>query len=124
MSSGRIMVINVWRPLKTIKKDPLAVCDWNSVTPEKDYIRRHHIFQDGHQGWTEFNTVVHNPEHQWYYLHLQSPEEPLIFVQYDSYRDDGMSNCHCSFVDEEYKDEDVRESVEVKVFAFIPKRDE
>ena len=33
---GRVMVINVWRPLRKIKRDPLTVCDWRSASYRRE----------------------------------------------------------------------------------------
>ena len=41
---GRVLIINVWRPLKKISKAPLAVCDWTSVDPETDLVTYRMIF--------------------------------------------------------------------------------
>jgi hypothetical protein len=31
---GRVQIINVWRPIKTIQRDPLAVADAHSVSDD------------------------------------------------------------------------------------------
>lgn len=31
-------IVNVWRPVKLVERDPLAVCDWRSVDPDSDLI--------------------------------------------------------------------------------------
>lgn len=119
LQTHRIIAMNVWRPLKTVRKDPLAVCDWKSVDYERDWIADRLIFPDG--SWSEPGMVMHNDSHQWYYLSHQTPEEPLLFVQYDSAKEGGMSAAHVSFVDDEYVNDAARESIEIKMFAFVPK---
>lgn len=116
---GRVYAINVWRPLKTVFRDPLAVCDWSSVDAKKDWIAERFIFPNS---WNELGEISHNPDHRWYYLNQQTPNEPLVFVQYDSKKEaeGGMTTAHSAFVDPEYQDGEARESIEIKMFAFVP----
>lgn len=120
MTKGRVLAINVWRPLKTITKDPLAVCDWTSVNPKSDWIANRLVFP---HGWHELGKVAHSEKHKWYYLNRQKPNEPLVFKQFDS--DEVEKGCytlaHSAFVDPDYVDDNARESIEIKMFAFIPK---
>ena len=111
--AGRVLIINVWRPLKTIQRDPLAVCDWNSVNP-RDNIPTRLILA---HGWNELGRYAFNADQQWYYLGRQQPHEPLVFTQFDS--DKGVSVPHSAFVDPEFQDGAARESIEIKMFAFL-----
>ncbi|KAL1854299.1 hypothetical protein Plec18170_005063 [Paecilomyces lecythidis] len=119
LMKGRVYVINVWRPLKTITRDPLAVCDWKSVEPDTDWLANRFMFS---HGWNEFGGVVHNEKHKWFYLSHQEPSEPLVFAQFDSkeMENGGMTLAHSAFVDPEYADSNARESIEIKMFAFVP----
>ncbi|KAL1962580.1 hypothetical protein VTN77DRAFT_9373 [Rasamsonia byssochlamydoides] len=116
---GRVLAINVWRPLKTITKDPLAVCDWRSVDPQDDWIAERFVFP---HGWNELGKVAHSDRHRWYYLRRQQPQEPLLFKQFDSRATDqgGFTVAHSAFVDPEFVDAEPRQSIEIKMFAFIP----
>lgn len=116
LSRGRVVFINVWRPLKTIKRDPLAVCDWASVTPETDMVPLRFTFP---HGWSELAKWRGSDAHQWYYLSSQTPEEPLLFIQWDSHAKKGQNVAHSAFVDAEYADGPARESIEIKMVAFI-----
>jgi hypothetical protein len=111
--AGRVLIVNVWRPLKTIQRDPLAVCDWNSVNP-RDSIPTRLILP---HGWNELGRYAFSPDQQWYYLGRQQPSEPLVFTQFDS--DTGVSVPHSAFVDPEFQDGAARESIEIKMFAFL-----
>ncbi|OBT54233.1 hypothetical protein VE04_10314 [Pseudogymnoascus sp. 24MN13] len=113
---GRILVINVWRPLKQIRKDPLAVCDWRSVDSETDLVANRMIFS---HGWKELAKANFNPKHMWYYLGGQMPNEPLLFKQFDSKAKDGMNLPHTAFVDLKYIECNPRESIEIKMYAFL-----
>lgn len=119
LQNHRVMIINVWRPLKTIRRDPLAVCDWKSVDYKQDWIANRMILP---HGWHELGAVKHSAQHQWYHLHEQKPSEPLIFVQYDSKHaaHGGMCVAHSAFVDPAFADAEPRESMEIKMFAFVP----
>lgn len=111
----RFDVINVWRPIKPILRDPLAVCDWRSVDPDSD------IFPDRRviSGQVfEFGMPVFNDKHAWYYLSGQQPNEPLLFNQLSSDVASSMTVLHSAFVDSNYINGAPRESIEMKCFAF------
>ncbi|KAK9857343.1 hypothetical protein MYU51_020687 [Penicillium brevicompactum] len=111
----RFDVINVWRPIKPILRDPLAVCDWRSVDPDSD------IFPDRRviSGQVfEFGMPVFNDKHAWYYLSVQQPDEPLLFNQLSSDVASSMTVLHSAFVDPSHNNETPRESIEMKCFAF------
>lgn len=116
LTRGRRVLINVWRPLKTIKRDPLAVCDWASVTPAKDMVPLRFVTPGG---WNELAKWRSSEAHKWYYLSAQTPEEPLLFLQWDSEAPTGKNVPHTAFVDGEYADGPTRESIEIKMVAFI-----
>ncbi|KAF4633371.1 hypothetical protein G7Y89_g4742 [Cudoniella acicularis] len=108
---GRFQIINVWRPIKTIYKDPLAVADANSV-PDTDLIpvqikRPDYI--------AEAYTVRPNEQHQWYYCSRQTPQEVMFIKCFDS-KTDGRARrvVHSSFIDPETAGEQTRESIEVR----------
>ncbi|KAK1835679.1 hypothetical protein QBC39DRAFT_388621 [Podospora conica] len=78
---GRVRVINIWRPIDNVVEDyPLGVCDPSSVPPrdlaECDHVRRK---------FKGANMYLHfNPQHKWYYLGRQRPEEVLFLKMFDS----------------------------------------
>ncbi|KAJ5407396.1 hypothetical protein N7465_008680 [Penicillium sp. CMV-2018d] len=116
--ANRVLIINVWRPLKTIQRDPLAVCDWSSVNIQDEGIATHFTLPNG---WNELGRYAFSPRQRWYYLSGQQPNEPLIFTQFDSSKVDegGFTVPHSAFVDPEYSDSAARESLEIKMFAFV-----
>lgn len=113
---GQVLLINVWRPLKTITRDPLAVLDWTSVNPESDAIPMKFNFPDK---WNELGKWRYTDEHQWYYLSKQQADEPLVFVQWDSKAANGFTVPHTAFEDEEYLNGPPRESIEIKMAVFV-----
>lgn len=116
LSRGRILFFNIWRPLKTVTKDPLAVCDWSTVSPETDMIPIRFYYPEH---WTEFGRWRFNDKHQWYYLSAQQPDEPLVFLQYDSQNPSGVMMLHSAFQDKEYLEGPPRQSIEIKIAAFV-----
>ncbi|KAJ4302595.1 hypothetical protein N0V90_001484 [Kalmusia sp. IMI 367209] len=116
LESERILAINVWRPLKPIKRDPLAMLNWETVQ-SGDIIPSRMILND--HFWSEMGKVKHSPQHEWVYLEGQTAEEPVIFKQYDSDASGGMTLPHSAFVDPRWEDEEARQSIEIKMFAFV-----
>jgi hypothetical protein len=114
--NGRVEIINVWRPLKTVERDPLAVCDWTTL--DRNDIIRHRLVLP--TGWNELGKYVFNPAQKWCYLSAQQPHEALVFRQFHSHTADegGMSLPHTAFVDPDSVDGPARESIEIKMFAF------
>ena len=119
LKKGRVLVFNVWRPLKTIRKDPLAVCDWSSVDLKNDWISTRMIFP---YRWNELGHLSHGDQQRWHYLSGQTPEEPLIFKQFDSAEigNGGMTVPHTAFEDVDTLGCEPRRSIEIKMFAFTP----
>ncbi|KAL2219393.1 hypothetical protein M432DRAFT_350301 [Thermoascus aurantiacus ATCC 26904] len=113
---GRVQIINVWRPLKTVHRDPLAVCDYRTVDQEGDFAPIKMIFP---HDWAEMTRVRYNEAHKWYYLHEQRPDEPLLFKQYDS-KSGKETLPHSAFVIPETEHLEPRESIEIKMCAFHP----
>ncbi|RYP43596.1 hypothetical protein DL770_011591 [Monosporascus sp. CRB-9-2] len=114
---GRFQIINVWRPIKAIYKDPLAVADARSV-PDTDLIPVPIIRPDYR---AEAYTVRPGKGHKWYYYSRQSPEEVMLIKCFDS-KTDGRARraAHSSFSDPETKDAQTRESIEVRALVFHP----
>lgn len=71
---------SVWRPLKTVKSWPLAVCDSQTVQKSdlvlNDLVRRKYI------GESYF--AKYNPGHRWHYLSEQGNDEVTVLKIYDS----------------------------------------
>jgi hypothetical protein len=111
----RHQIINVWRPIKTILKDPLAVADAHSV-PESDLVPVDLIYPD-RRG--ETLTVRPNEAHKWYYLYGQTPSEVMLIKCYDSKLDGRARRIpHTAFVNPATVDEAARESIEVRALVF------
>jgi hypothetical protein len=114
---GRYEIINVWRPIKTILKDPLGVAEASSVS-EDDLVGVKLIYPD-REG--ETYAVRPSPNHKWHYLDRQTPSEVLLIKCFDS-KTDGRARRvpHTAFVDEERVGEASRQSIEVRALVFHP----
>jgi hypothetical protein len=106
----------VWRPIKAILKDPLAVADAHSV-PESDLVGVGLIYPD-RRG--ETFTVRPNEGHRWYFKYAQRPDEVTLIKCFDTVDDLGVARRvpHTAFVDKSEEDKDSRESIEVRALVF------
>ncbi|KAJ6124720.1 hypothetical protein N7471_012037 [Penicillium samsonianum] len=114
---GRYQIINVWRPIKTILKDPLAVADAHSV-PDSDLVPIGLIYPD-REG--ETYGVKPDPNIKWYYRYGQTPDLVTLIKCFDS-KVDGRARRvpHTAFVNPETENEAGRESIEVRALVFHP----
>lgn len=117
---GRFQIINVWRPIKTIYKDPLAVADAHSV-PDSDLVPVKLIYPN-REG--ETYTVRPNTAHKWYYRYGQTPNIVTLIKCFDS-KVDGRARRvpHTAFVNPETAakgEYPERESIEIRALVFHP----
>ncbi|KAK4184326.1 amino acid permease-domain-containing protein [Podospora australis] len=112
----RFQIINVWRPIKTILKDPLGIADANSVR-EEDLVGAALIYPD-RAG--ETYVVKPNPAHKWYFKYAQTPSEVTLIKCYDSVEAPGVARRvpHSAFTDPAEEDKYPRESIEVRTLVF------
>ena len=109
-------IIQVWRPIKTVLKDPLGVADAHSVA-ESDLIGAALIYP---QRKGETYVVKPNPAHRWYFKYAQQPDEVTLIKCYDSVTAPGVARRvpHSAFVDSAEEDKEQRESIEVRTLVF------
>lgn len=112
---SRYQCINIWRPIRTVYKDPLAVADARSI-PDCDCVRIE-LIQPESTGYTL--TPIPKPGHSWYYCYAQRPDQVLLFKTYDS-EEDGRARRvpHASFVDPSAVNSYTRESIELRALIF------
>ncbi|GLB08432.1 hypothetical protein AtubIFM57258_004321 [Aspergillus tubingensis] len=112
---GRYQIINVWRPIKTVKRDPLAVADAHTV-PDSDLVPTKLIYPN-REG--ETCAVKPNPEVKWYYRYRQGPELVTLIKCFDS-KTDGRARRvpHSAFELPGTEGEEGRESIEVRALVF------
>jgi hypothetical protein len=106
----RYQIINVWRPIQTILKDPIAVAGADSV-PDADLVAAE-MTEDGFKG--ESWVVRHNPNHQWYYKQRMTPHDVLLIKCFDSDTSVARRALHSAFEDPAHRDADSRQSIEVR----------
>ncbi|KAL3954238.1 hypothetical protein ACCO45_012194 [Purpureocillium lilacinum] len=106
----RYQIINVWRPIRPILKDPIAVADSSSV-PDADLVGAE-MTEDGFVG--ESWVVRHSPGHRWYYKHGMTPEDVLLIKCFDSDETVARRALHSAFEDPAYRDCESRQSIEVR----------
>lgn len=105
----------VWRPIKQVLKDPLAVADAHSVE-EGDLLPAALIYP--HRSG-ETLAVKANPKHKWYFKYGQKPEEVTLIKCFDSW-DNGVARRvpHTAFTNPAEEDKYARESIEVRTLVF------
>ncbi|KAK0609605.1 amino acid permease-domain-containing protein [Bombardia bombarda] len=112
----RFQIINVWRPIKTIYKDPLGIADAFSV-PESDLVGQPLIYPNRNG---ETFTVKPNPAHKWYFKYAQRPDEVTLIKCFDSKEEPGVARRvpHSAFVDPSEESNYARESIEARALVF------
>lgn len=120
-SASRWAAVQIWKPLKTVERDALAICDGLTVDHSEWRLR-----QSSDEGKFAFPVLVHgNKEetHKWYYLDKMHPNEMYIFKGCDSKqaRDSkwrGYVGPHTAFALPDSEDKPPRESVEARFICF------
>jgi hypothetical protein len=106
----RYQIINIWRPIAPIHKDPIAVADARTV-PDADLVEADMTENEfaGKQ-WV----VRYNKGHKWYFKYGMGTGDVLLIKCFDS--DEGVARraLHSAFEDGEFVGEEARQSVEVR----------
>ncbi|KAK4187044.1 hypothetical protein QBC35DRAFT_464160 [Podospora australis] len=106
----RYQIINIWRPIEAILKDPIAVADASSV-PDVDLVGAEMVEDDFHgESWV----VRHNPSHRWYFKYRMAPRDVLLIKCFDSDPSVARRALHSAFEDPSHRDEASRQSIEVR----------
>lgn len=119
-AEGRVMQINVWRPIVTVESAPLALCDAASVE-RQDLIYgpiggKSQTGVTNPAGWN----LAYNPGHRWYYAPRMRPSEALVFRLCDSDPNALQWAAHTSFEDPTgMPDAAPRQSIEVRTLALF-----
>ncbi|ROV97483.1 hypothetical protein VPNG_08724 [Cytospora leucostoma] len=109
----RYQIINVWRPIKTVLRDPLAVADARSV-PDEDLLAACVLKPNGR---SETWTVMPSASHRWFFKYKQQPDEVLLFKTFDSDKSVARRVPHSAFKDEKHDGDAYRESIEVRALV-------
>jgi hypothetical protein len=118
----RHVLINLWRPIRTVYRTPLALCDASTVA-ESDLNPsevRGGLMDPDRPTLHGFN-LSYNPQHRWYYAPRMQPDEVLAFKLFDSQRGRVQWTGHTAFDDPQSPaDAPPRESVEIRTISFLP----
>jgi len=123
--SPRYQLLTIWRPIRPVKRDPLAVVDARTIADD-DLVGVPIKVRDGFVIEMAHLKAQSSAKHQWYYVHDMQPDEVLVFKTYDSWqtRPDGSpiarSVPHASFIDPEFEGKGlpIRESIEYRAMVF------
>lgn len=114
----RFVIVNLWRSITgTVQSSPLGLCDAGSVRFE-DWVPCDLDYGDR---IGEIYNTAYNQDHRWCYVPNMTPDEVLIFKNYDS-AEDGRARFtpHTAFKDPATADDaPARESIETRVLAFF-----
>ncbi|KAI1033024.1 hypothetical protein LB504_006223 [Fusarium proliferatum] len=119
----RWALYTTWRPLKPVKRDPMAYVDyWTADEEDGVSFWRN---PPGVHGTFESDVLLTkaNPKHKWYWISDQTPDEVLLMKIMDTESEKYGSKIaggvhHCSFHLPGTEKEEVRESIETKFIAF------
>lgn len=126
--AGKWQLLNVWRPLKTIHRSPLAVADSTTI-PRSDqidlkYERKFIVGGEERKLDVENNFTMapsnegEGKKHQFYYMYEQKPDEVVIFKTGES--DESLAAgpvTHTAFEVPGTEHLPTRENIEVRVLA-------
>jgi hypothetical protein len=118
----RFVLMNLWRPIRTVRRTPLALCDASSVRESdlNDSEIRGGLNDPNRPSMFGFN-LSYNPQHRWYYVPQMEPEEILAFKLFDSDRSRVQWTGHTAFDDPTAPgDAPPRESIEIRTISFMP----
>ena len=120
----RYAFLSIWRPLRTVTRDPLAVCDPNTIDPERDLVyhpfKRPSLKGDYLAGPTFLNGTRAQSQ-KWYWIKEQKEDEVYFLQFFDNYAEKegrplGVPHCSPELLD--VNSEETRESIETRVIAF------
>ncbi|KAI0888763.1 uncharacterized protein GGS22DRAFT_184342 [Annulohypoxylon maeteangense] len=111
----RYQIINLWRPIKPILKDPFATADATSI-PDEDLVAAGIVYpRDRDETWT----IKPGSTHRWYYKHSQQPSDVLLIKCFDSDTTIPARRApHSAFEDPEQEGAGARESIETRALLF------
>jgi hypothetical protein len=114
---GRWKIMNAWKPIKTVERDPLGIAVAASV-PDKDLITLTRYRPDGTMSESRY-AVKAGVGHEWYYVPQQRTGEMILFCQYSDSENRTIADrvAHCAFVLPGTEDKPTRESVEVRALV-------
>ena len=116
--SRRFMSINLAKPMHTVQQNPFVLCAWPSFS-RQPYITNYRVYDDRVGETTAF---TYSPEHEWYWLPQQAPNEVSLLKCYDSVIDGSVSrwSFHTACIDHTAEpDAPCRKNVVVRAYVFF-----
>lgn len=128
-NNGRWGIINVWRPISRIQRDPLALCDARTIKdrdllpikilqPPKDSKTQYATTTKGE--YMEIFYARYTEGQQWHYVSEMDTDEVLLIRCYDSSTKEGRATrCpHSAFQHSATGSTAPRESIEIRCLVF------
>ena len=119
--SRRVVLMNLWRPIRTVYRTPLALCDASTVSAgdlHESEIRGG--LDDPNRPPLFGYNLSYNPGHRWYYTSHMQPEELFAFKLYDSDAARPQWTGHTAINDpESLAEAPPRQSIEIRTISFI-----
>lgn len=116
--SRRFLSINLAKPMETVEQNPFVLCAWPSFA-DQPYINNYRIYDDRVGETTRF---TYQPDHEWYWVPQQQPNEISMLKCYDSITDGSVSrwSFHTACIDHTAPaDARCRKNVVVRAFVFF-----
>lgn len=124
----RYAAYSVWRPIKPVKRDPLAVADWRTTDVDTfepiEYRATSNVLESGEYMLEQLTQTpkAKDSGQRWYCKPNQDPDDVLIlkFADTASEREPKIAGgcAHCSPMLHGVDNEEPRMSVEARVMAF------
>ena len=117
---GRIVLVNLWRPITPVESNPLALCDARTVARGDLVHGPIPNSLSGVEGAAGYN-LAPNPDHRWCYVPDMQPDEVLVFKLCDTDHGRVQWTAHTSFDDPATRPGAApRRSIELRTLAFLP----
>jgi hypothetical protein len=117
----RVVLMNLWRPISTVYRTPLALCDASTV--QSGDLHDSEIrggLDDPNRAPLYGYNLSYNPKHRWYYTSRMQPDELFAFKLYDSDSARPQWTGHTAINDpESAADSPPRQSMEIRTISFI-----
>ena len=116
--SRRFLSINLAKPMETVEQNPFVLCAWPSFA-DQPYINNYRVYDDRVGETTRF---TYRPEHEWYWIPQQQPNEVSMLKCYDSICDGSVSrwSFHSACIDPTAAaNARCRKNVVVRAFVFF-----
>ncbi|GKT47430.1 hydroxylase/desaturase asaB [Colletotrichum spaethianum] len=120
-------IVNVWQPLKSVRREPLAVCDARSV--EESDLRPvttrivigkpPNTMNKDNEQWH----MVASPQHKWYYASNMNPDEALLIKIFDTKLDGRARRVPHTAIQTPKDEGPPRESIEIRCLVFWENQD-